>query len=104
MTRRISATVVGVYGTVHADVGDFDTTFPTHIDIDCEMIRFNLPVPVRFTGELRTFTFYFGTTNTLVTFNPPVRVTRHDQVTVVMPVAMDKLVPVNRPEPGWSRR
>lgn len=104
MSRRISATIVGVYGTVHSDVGDFDTSFPTHIDIDCEMIRFSLPVPVRFTGVARSFTFYFGTTNTVVRFNPPVRIAQNERITVVMPVSIGLLEPTNRPEPEWSRR
>ena len=76
-----------------AFVGDFDTAPPTSIDIDCELIRFGFPLLDSFDGELRSFTFHFGTTPVTVPITPPVKVRRGNNVTVVVRVSMARMLP-----------
>jgi hypothetical protein len=99
----IPATVVGVYGTVHTDVGDFETAGPERIEIDCEMISFYLPIIERFDGTIRTFTLHFGTTTVEVPMSRGQRIRKHDNAIVVMPVAMAQMTP-GGPLPEWAKR
>ena len=91
-TGVIPAMVTGVYGTIHADAGDFDTGSPEAVVIDCEMITFHLPIETMpFSGSIgRSFTLHLGIVTVEVPLSP-MKVRRGDSLTIVQPVMIEAL-------------
>lgn len=88
----IPCRVTGVYGTVQTPIGDIDTGPPTSVEIDCEVITFDLPIEnVPFSGRLGPrMTLHLGISTFQVHIDCVVH--RGDNLTIVQPLSVASLL------------
>jgi len=96
----LTGTVVGVYATVHTDVGDLTTEPPSHIEIDCELMILSLPVTATRDAVMHSQTLHFGAVIVTTEFHPPIALRAGDRVEIKQPLAWSGLQ-AGGPMPSW---
>ncbi len=81
-----------IYATVHMPEGDFNSLPPSRVDIRGAMTTYHFPFKnAPFSGEIRTVGLHMNGISTELRVNPPVTVSRGDDLTIVQPVEMMEL-------------